>query len=140
VAIPEWELNLFTADPRHLSPQEHRHYLRGAEALAALATPSRLRLVHALLVGERSLVRAAAWAQVSQSVAQSDLRALEARGLVRREINAGEVEFAPADGHVVVAVHVALAHGGHTRDDGSLHPVLLHEKRRLAGARRSGGQ
>ncbi len=132
MAIPEWELNLFTADPRLLRPQEHSHYVRAARALAALATPGRVKLLHALLVGERTLIRAAAWADVPQSLAETDLRALEACGLITRDERGGEIEFAPADGHLVVALSVALAHGGHTRDDGSVHPLLLREKRRLA--------
>lgn len=140
MAIPEWELNLFTADPRRLAPEDHRHYVRGAEALAAIATASRLTLLHALLLGERTIVRAAAWAGVPQSVAHSDLRTLEARGLVRREVKDGAIEFVPTDGHLVALAHIAIAHGGHTGDDGTVHPLLLRERRRLAGARRRGGE
>ncbi len=134
MAIPEWELNLFNADPRLLRPQEHSHYVRAAETLASLATPSRLALLHALLVGERTVVRAAAWADVPQALADSDLHALEACGLITRDDRSGEVEFAPTDGHLVVLLGVALAHGRHTRDDGSVQPLLLREKRRLVSA------
>ena len=136
MAIPEWELNLFNADPRLLRPQEHARYERAARSLAALAAPSRLRLLHALLVGERTVQRAAVWAEIPQVLARDDLRMLEARGLVKREVRAGEVEFEPADGHLVAMLYLALAHGGHTLDDGALHPLLLRDKRRLAGAPR----
>jgi DNA-binding transcriptional ArsR family regulator len=136
VAIPEWELNLFNADPRLLRPQEHPHYVRAAAALADLATPSRVKLLHALLVGERSVQRAAVWAGLPQPLAAADLRALEARGLVRREESSGEIEFVPVDGHLVALLYLALAHGTHTREDGSVQPLLLREKRRLAGTPR----
>lgn len=139
MAIPEWELNLFNADPRLLRPQEHRHYVRAAAALADLATPSRLKLLHALLVGERSVQRAAVWAELPQALAAADLRALEAGGLVRREGSSGGIEFVPVDGHLVALLYVALVHGAHTREDGSLQPLLLREKRRLAGTPRRPG-
>src|SRR3989442_10929376 len=137
---PEGDLTLFPADPRLRRPQARSHYLRAARALAAIATPSRLALLHALLVGERTVIRAAAWADVPQSLAESDLRALETGGLVTRNCDGSDIEFAPCDGHLVVLLVVALAHGGHTREDGSVHPLLVREKRRLAGARRRGGE
>ncbi len=138
MAIPEWELNLFNADPRLLRPQERSRYVRAARVLSEIATPRRLALLHALLVGERSLVRAAAWADVSQAGAESDLHALERALLVTRDESGMELEFAPADGHLVVLAMVALAHAAHTHEDGSLHPLLVRRKRRLAGAGRRG--
>ena len=106
MAIPDWELNLFGAEPELLRPLEHNRYLRAAQALATSATPSRLKLLHALIVGERTLIRASMWADVPQTFARADLAALERAGMVRRV----EDEWEPSDGHVVVLVHLALAH------------------------------
>jgi DNA-binding transcriptional ArsR family regulator len=106
VAIPDWELNLFGAEPELLRPLEHSRYIRAAQSLAATATASRLKILHALLVGERTVMRAALWADVPQTLARADLAAMERAGLVRR---AGD-EWEPADGHVVVLLHLALAH------------------------------
>ena len=106
MAIPDWELNLFGAEPELLRPHDHNRYVRAAQSLAATATTSRVKILHALLVGERTVVRAALWADVPQTLAHADLVALERAGLVRRVAD----EWEPADGHVVVLVHLALAH------------------------------
>jgi DNA-binding transcriptional ArsR family regulator len=106
VAIPDWELNLFGAEPELLRPLEHSRYIRAAQALAATATTSRIKILHALVVGERTVIRAAMWADVPQTLAHADLAALERSGMVRR---VGD-EWEPADGHVVVLLHLALAH------------------------------
>jgi hypothetical protein len=106
VAIPDWELNLFGAEPELLRPVEDDRYVRAAQALSALATASRVKLLHALIVGERTLVRAALWADVPQTLARADLAALERVGMVHRS---GD-EWEPADGHAIVLLHLALAH------------------------------
>ena len=53
------ELNLFTSDPRLLVRAEDAAYERAAEALSQLADPDRLRLLHALTLGEDTPQRAA---------------------------------------------------------------------------------
>jgi hypothetical protein len=110
LAIPDWELNLFSADPRLLQPRDPDRYVQAARMLAAVASAGRLRLLHALVVGERTLVRAAVWADLPQTQAAADLAALERVGLVRHEGGEGPTEFSCADGHVIVLVHLALAH------------------------------
>jgi DNA-binding transcriptional ArsR family regulator len=106
MAIPEWELNLFGAEPELLRPLEHSRYIRASQLLAATATSSRLKVLHALIVGERTVMRAALWADIPQTLAHADLTALERAGMVRR---VGE-EWEPSDGHVIVLLHLALAH------------------------------
>ncbi len=139
MAAPQWELNLFSADPRLLQPRDDRDYERGADAIAGLASSTRLRLLHALMLGERSVQRAAAWARVPQARAEAELRELERRGLVAREARDGEVpEYAPRDGHLVVLAYVALLHGGETPLPSQ--PLLLREKRRVASARVRAGE
>ena len=106
MAIPDWELNLFGAEPELLRPVDHSRYVRAAQLLAAVATASRVKLLHALIVGERTVMRAALWADVPQTLARADLAMLERSGIVRR---VGD-EWEPADGHVIVLLHLALAH------------------------------
>lgn len=123
------ELNLFHSDPTLLRPGDAREYERAAAALRALADPQRLLLLHALAVGEDTPQRAALWAGVPQTLAERELRALTLAGLVeRRETPRGPV-YLPQDGHLVVLLHVALAHG---REDRNIlrHPRFLGSRRR----------
>lgn len=138
MAAPQWELNLFSADPRLLRPQDDRRYELGAAAIAGLASSTRLRLLHALAVGERTVQRAAAWARVPQARAEAELHDLIRRGLLVRETHDGEPEYAPRDGHLVVLVYVALAHGGEPPCEPQ--PLLLRRKRRVASARVRAGE
>lgn len=110
MAIPDWELNLFSTDPRLVEPQDDERYVRAARQLEAVASAGRLKLLHALIVGERTLVRAAVWADLPQTQALADLALMERLGLVRREERDGATEYSCADGHVIVLVHLALAH------------------------------
>ena len=61
----DFDLNLFTSDPRLLERGEDAEYERAAEVLAQLADPGRLRLLHALLLGEDTAQRAAVWSAVA---------------------------------------------------------------------------
>jgi DNA-binding transcriptional ArsR family regulator len=139
MAASVWELNLFSADPRLLEPQDDAEYDRAAAAVAALASTTRLKLLHALLAGERTVTRAAAWARVPRARAEAELRELESRGAIVRAESTGELEFTPLDGHLVALIHIAIAHGvgvcGRRRQ-----PLLLREKRRVASARSRAGE
>lgn len=139
MALPDWELNLFSADPRLLQPQDDRYYDRAARAVSAIGSTTRLKLLHALLVGERTAERAASWAGVPRARVEAELRDLEARGVIAREDEPGAPAYRPCDGHVVVQVMVALAHGRHAAIDDVLQPLLLRE-RRAGGAGRRRGQ
>lgn len=127
--------NLFTADPRTLRPQSADVYLRAARTLGRLK-PTHLKMLHALLVGERTVQRAAVWAGVPQPDAGAALQSLVDEGLVERRERAAEVEFAPRDGHVVVLLYVALAHGRHGAGGEGPQPLLLRDGHVLAGSRR----
>src|SRR5919108_5756365 len=52
MAIEDWDLNLFTSDPTLLERGSDEEYERAAEALERIADPRRLRLLHALSLGE----------------------------------------------------------------------------------------
>ncbi len=128
------ELNLFTSDPTVLERFDDLDYERAAETFAHIADPRRLRLLHALCLVADTPQKAAAWAGISQSVAERELGAMVDLGLVERRDGARGTTYAPRDGHLVVQLHVALAHGR----EGPLerHPRLIARRRvvRVKGA------
>lgn len=123
----DWELNLFHSDPTLLQRGPDREYQRAAESIALLADPDRLRLLHALTVGEDTAQRAAVWAGLSQAYAERELAALAAAGVLQRRSGPGGPTFSPRDGHLVVTLHVTLAHGRETAVE--RHPRLLAQRR-----------
>ena len=123
----DWELNLFHSDPTLLERSDDDAYERATRLLQLLAGPGRLKLFHALSVGEDTPQRAALWSGLDQPYAERELAAMALAGLVeRREDPRGPV-YAPRDGHLVVALHVALAHGHEVL--GERHPRLLKRRR-----------
>jgi DNA-binding transcriptional ArsR family regulator len=125
----DWELNLFTSDPTLLERGAEDEYARAARTVAALSSPDRLKLLHALAVGEATAQRAALWTGLPQPVAERELAAMTKDGVVyRRDLPDGP-RYAPFDGHVVVQLHVALAHGREALP----HPRLLAARRRARG-------
>lgn len=123
----DWELNLFHSDPTLLQRSPDGEYERAAATFELLADPDRLRLLHALTVGEVTAQRAAVWAGVSQAYAERELATLAGAGLLQRRIADGGPTFSPRDGHLVVALHVTLAHGRETVAE--RHPRLLASRR-----------
>lgn len=122
------ELNLFRSEPTLLRRSGPGEYERAAAALAALADPERLVLLHALSVGEDTPQRAAVWSGISQTAAERELAKLTLLGVVaRRDTPQGPV-YLPRDGHLVVQLHVALAHGREERHE----PRFLGRRRRRA--------
>lgn len=139
MAAVDWGLNFFTA-LRPLQPQDERDYERASATLAACASPVRLKLLHAVVVGENTPMRAAYWAGVPQALAEVELRELASRGVLEREPTVPEVAYRPADGHVVVLVALAVTHAAHGRAERARHPLLLRDRRRIAGTRVRDGQ
>lgn len=133
----DWDLNLFHSDPTLLERSDDDAYERASRVQAALADPKRLKLLHALSVGADTAQRAAIWAGLDQAYAERELAAMTLIGLVeRRDVPNGPV-YGPRDGHLVVALHVALAHGRELI--GERHPRLLKSRRRLRAAARKVG-
>ena len=131
----DFDLNLFTSDPRLLVRGEDAEYERAAEALQQLADPDRMRLLHALALGEDTPQRAAVWSGLPQARAERELAAMALAGLVdRRETPAG-ISYVPRDGHHVVQLYVALAHGH--EGIAERHPRML-TRRRFGRSRRVG--
>ena len=128
----DWELNLFHSDPRLLERSDDDAYDRAAAFADTLADPARLKLLHALSVGEDTAPRAALWAGLDQAYAERELASMALAGLVERRDGAGGPLYAPRDGHLVVALHVVLAHGRELLlNPGERHPLLLKRRRDL---------
>ena len=123
----DWELNLFHSDPTLLERSDDDAYERATRLLQLLAGPGRLKLFHALSVGEDTPQRAALWSGLDQPYAERELAAMALAGLVERREDARGPVYAPRDGHLVVALHVALAHGNEVI--GERHPRLLKRRR-----------
>jgi len=123
----DWELNLFHSDPTLLQRGPDADYARAAATIERMADPDRLRLLHALTVGEDTAQRAAVWGGLSQAYAERELAALTDAGLLQRRSGPGGPTFSPRDGHLVVALHVTLAHGRETAAE--RHPRLLAQRR-----------
>jgi DNA-binding transcriptional ArsR family regulator len=132
--VIEWDLNLFNSDPTLLERSDDDAYERATRLVQVLAEPARLKLLHALSVGEDTPQRAALWAGLDQPYAERELAAMVLAGLVERRDAPGGPLYTPRDGHLVVALHVALAHGRELL--GERHPRLL--KRRRAVQRKAG--
>jgi hypothetical protein len=84
MAIEDWDLNLFTSDPTLLERASDEEYERAAAGLERIADPRRLRLLHALSLGEDTAQRAAVWAGVEQGYAERELAALALLGIGAR--------------------------------------------------------
>ena len=116
MAIEDWDLNLFTSDPTLLERSSDEEYERAAEALERIADSRRLRLLHALSVGEDTAQRAAVWAGLEQSYAERELATLALAGLVERRDEARGPVYVPRDGREAV---------------GERHPRLLRRRARV---------
>lgn len=125
----DWDRNLFRSDPELFDRSDDDTYERAARALALLGDPIRLKLLHALSIGEETAPRAALWAGLTQATAERELAAMTLAGLLERRDGTGGPAYAPRDGHLVVALHVALAHGRELV--GERHPRLLKRGRDL---------
>lgn len=133
----DWDLNLFNSDPRLLERSDDDAYERAARLLGALADPRRLKLLHALSVGAETAQHAAVWSCLDQPYAERELAAMTLGGLVERRDGPQGPVYAPRDGHLVVALNVALAHGRELV--GERHPRLLTSRRALGAAPRKVG-
>ncbi|HEY8731874.1 MAG TPA: hypothetical protein VIN69_07845 [Candidatus Limnocylindria bacterium] len=123
----DWDRNLFHSDPTLFERSDDDSYERAARSIRLLAEPIRLKLLHALSVGEDTPQRAAVWSGLDQPHAERELAAMALAGLVERRDGPGGPLYGPRDGHLVVALHVALAHGRERVAE--RHPRLLAARR-----------
>ena len=123
----EFDLNLFTSDPRLLVRGEDAEYEQAAQALQQLADPDRLRLLHALALGEDTPQRAAVWSGLPQPTAERELAAMALAGLLERRETPNGISYVPRDGHHIVQLYIALAHGH--EGIAERHPRMLTRRR-----------
>ena len=123
----DWDLNLFNSDPTLLERSDDEAYGRATRLLRVAADPGRLKLLHALSVGEDTSQRAALWSDLDQAYAERELAGMALAGLVERRDEPRGPVYAPRDGHLIVILHVALAHGRELL--GERHPRLLKRRR-----------
>jgi len=133
MAIEAEDLNLFTSDPTVLERFSELEYERAALAIRELADPLRLKLIHALCLDADTPQKAAVWAGISQAVAEREIGAMVDAGLVERRETARGTVYAPRDGHLVVQLHLAIAHG--REDPAEPHPKLIARRRVVRAAR-----
>src|SRR5438445_12900908 len=110
MAIEDLELNLFTSDPTLLERGSDEEYERAAQALERLADPRRLRLLHALSLGEETPQRAAVWAGVEQGDAERELQMLALSGVVERREGPPGPAYVPRGGRSVGPLLRSLDH------------------------------
>ncbi|OGO71700.1 MAG: hypothetical protein A3H36_06830 [Chloroflexi bacterium RIFCSPLOWO2_02_FULL_71_16] len=133
MAIEAEDLNLFTSDPTVLERFSELEYERAALAIRELADPLRLKLIHALCLDADTPQKAAVWAGISQAVAEREIGAMVDAGLVARRETARGTVYEPRDGHLVVQLHLAIAHG--REDPAEPHPKLIARRRVVRAAR-----
>ena len=133
MAIEAEDLNLFTSDPTVLERFSELEYERAALAIRELADPLRLKLIHALCLDADTPQKAAVWAGISQAVAEREIGAMVNAGLVERRETARGTVYEPRDGHLVVQLHLAIAHG--REDPAEPHPKLIARRRVVRAAR-----
>ena len=90
---------------------------RVAALMGALASPTRLRVLFALLLesGELSAGELAKAVRMSPSATSHQLRVLRDLGLVRRRREGRQVFYEIADDHLGILLQEALYHVDHTR-------------------------
>ena len=123
----DFDLNLFTSDPRLLVRGEDAEYEQAADALQHLADPTRLRLLHALALGEETPQRAAVWSGLAQPLAERELAAMALAGIIERRETPMGITYVPRDGHHIVQLYTALAHGH--EGIAERHPRMLTRRR-----------
>ena len=123
----DFDLNLFTSDPRLLVRGEDAEYEHAAQALSFLAEPCRLRLLHALTLGEDTPQKAAVWSGLAQPLAERELAAMALAGIVERREGPMGITYVPRDGHHVVQLYTALSHG--REGIAERHPRMLTRRR-----------
>ena len=88
-------------------------YRELAELFAALADPSRARIVHALLQQELCSCDIAALASISPSGASQHLRVLRHLRLVKSRRAGKLVYYSLDDAHIAMLIQLGLTHLGH---------------------------
>ena len=86
-----------------------------AEIFKTLGDPTRLRILAALLGGERCVHELCARVGMSQTAVSHQLRILRSARLVKPRRAGREIFYSLDDAHVMVLVEEGLKHAGHGR-------------------------
>ncbi len=86
---------------------------RLAQTFRAMADPTRIRILHALALGELIVGDLAQLVQISESAASHQLSLLRALRIVRRRKEGRHVYYALDDDHVRSLIEQGLAHQAH---------------------------
>ncbi len=97
-------------------------YAELAELFGALADPTRVKIVHALLHQELCTCDLAAVVGISESGASQHLRVLRALRLVKSRREGRMVFYSLDDAHIALLMQVGLTHLGHGDDDDMAEP------------------
>jgi DNA-binding transcriptional ArsR family regulator len=108
-------------------PLEPEEAIALAERMAMFATGSRLRILYALLAGERSVEELAGAAGLPANTVSQQLRMLRSTRLVRARRDGRRAIYALHDPHVadlLVAVRHHAEHAAHGWAEGARSPVV----------------
>ncbi len=108
-------------EPRALTAEQS---LLVAQTFAALADPTRARIVYALTLGERSVNELAQIVGVSASATSHHLRSLRDLRLVRYRRDGNRMFYTVDDAHVAALFREALHHLAHVAYNLPDHPEL----------------
>jgi DNA-binding transcriptional ArsR family regulator len=86
-----------------------------AQSLAVFATASRIRILYALLAGERSVEQLAADVALSPNTVSQQLRVLRSLSFVRVRRDGRRAFYSLHDSHVADLLHAIHHHGEHVR-------------------------
>ncbi|WP_320670884.1 ArsR/SmtB family transcription factor [Patulibacter defluvii] len=112
--MPHPSAHVPVGDP--LDPEESE---RIAEAMSAFTAPSRVRLLYALVDGERTVDELAVRAAVSATVASQQLRVLRQLGAVAVRRDGRHAHYRLRDHHMADLLAAVRHHGEHDRIEGA---------------------
>ena len=84
-------------------------------------------MLHALALGEETPQRAAVWSGLAQPLAERELAAMALAGIIERRETPMGITYVPRDGHHIVQLYTALAHGH--EGIAERHPRMLTRRR-----------
>lgn len=110
-------------DPLVMSLRKHNELLvsKSVEIFAALADPTRFRILQALTRQELSVSELSDIAEVSHSAASHQMRILRDRDLVRSRRDGQRILYSLSDDHVTVLIEQGFAHAEHAHMGDGFH-------------------
>jgi DNA-binding transcriptional ArsR family regulator len=113
---------------RETAPLVEHEAVAIAELVQALATPSRVRLLYALVDGEAPVTELAAAARITPSAASQQLRILRHLRFVATRRDGRSILYRLHDDHVAALLHEVRNHLDHAALDWSAPPPRERER------------